>query len=932
MKLPEYSHSHPLAATERNEALRSIQNFIRNAGHEPFSTSGSVRERDPGWHQWHTAADVTTPPQDKPVGEKTVFVSIDDDYYIDPSIVMYYEKPAIFYVFDPQKLHATAPDYNYRLMGDNTFEYRVNGGARYVHRVYDWRADHVIFDYWWGSVACDVETRSMGLNHLLVIVIPTARLPPIIGRFVEGKRVTYRSFVKCTPEGIIGVNEYSLNDKLYTSISLPGSSVGAEIPTEALNTVTALADGKKMGTSTVASFFVKEGVGVVEANFAAAMLPRYAYVKKIPWTPYTTGIRTDYIIHRNDERATPMAPSKKMGRVFAHPFVTNPATTPLINELNSLDSVAGRIEEVINTTIPPNAFYLYADEFSDRLVPEELRGVMIPWTYDEVMAEQHKPQQRQRNEPLKDLLVDRIMVRVKGFIKREPTTNANDPRNISQQNASHTVRLSTYTYPFKHEVLMRQLWYMPGKSPPQVASRIAELGLMKCILTEADGSRFDGRVSSWLTDNVVRRNYLRAVKLQYHKEMQELFDAEKHATAITKEGVPYYIGPSRQSGSPFTTDGNTMITAYIDYCAHRLAGKDADEAWNSLAAYAGDDIVSIAPATWIKEASRKVGMVHDAEQRLPGEPITFLGRVFMNAAVGDVRSLQDPARMYAKLHLTMAEPMYNLQTAMYNRMRGYMSMERFNPIVQAFGGACIRAAQREGHLQTMTETEQWEDLPYYYQQQRLNEEFNGWPQYEDAEENLEMQSRILGVSVEHLQHVIAQYDRVNTMEELMKPPTYYIDNGEFEAKRPATEIVGDEASALLASYAYTQRPVGKPKPNMFPPVKVETTIDQQYHDPKSSRTETILKMLHPTPDETTAPQPTTPDIRPATQAEVRQAQAVRTTVEQADMAENRIREAQRERTRVKSTTGRVNRLQALSRIRRRTAAQQQLRRQQQAGS
>jgi len=59
--------------------------------------------------------------------------------------------------------------------------------------------------------------------------------------------------------------------------------------------------------------------------------------------------------------------------------------------------------------------------------------------------------------------------------------------------------------------------------------------------------------------------------------------------AVTDHGDRYDPGPGTRSGSPPTTDFNTTHNGYTHFCAFRTIGFGADEAFENLGLYAGDD-------------------------------------------------------------------------------------------------------------------------------------------------------------------------------------------------------------------------------------------------------------------------------------------------------------------------------------------------------
>ena len=762
------NHSHPSAAARRNEAARAIQQWILNAGFRPYSTSAGNREKDAGAHGWFMAKDLSQTPRKLPVTNDHIIMSIDDDYYRNIAHDAIHERPMIMYTFDPMKVAATVPNGHYYVDSDNTITLRVNGGATYNHQLWNWNIDTVVFDYYFRlrSIVYSVERRRVDDHHSIVLLTPLRSVIAPFGWCLPGPRLRRRQLA----HGKYSEVEYTgETGECYTSIGRVGRPGSANLPTATWEAILAKAEVDGIAnTWTIQSYLTALRLDPHEATFAASVLRDYIKERRGVSIELNTHSGTvgqhpeQYIVALNDPRAATLAPSKSIGTLIASPLTNTPATVPSVHHNNDLASIIGRVERVANLATPPNRFTAYAQAFVAACLSTQ-RSSVVPWTLEQVLDAQDGPLQRGRNAQHKAWLYFDKAATVEAMMKKETTTNHGDPRNISTLPTNHNLQLSRYTYAVKKSILQHLDFYMPCRSPSEVANRLASLCAGRQSVTEADGSRFDGRVSAWLMTNVQRHFYLGAVHVDYRDELRQALDADISKAARTATGTKYSAGDGRKSGSPLTTDGNTLITAYIDYAAHRESGCDHEEAWGALAAYAGDDILSIADADQLARTSKLLGMQHDTITHDATSAVGFLGRKFPGLLVGDARSLQDPLRTYNKLHISFAPIHVPMPQRMADRAYGYAVLDPGHPVLINWCSAIMRVARTldpsvEGKVSPA-------DAPYYLWS-NYGPDFNTWPQYDDETEAYQALSHITGLTLEVLHAAAAALDSIQTMEQL----------------------------------------------------------------------------------------------------------------------------------------------------------------------
>jgi hypothetical protein len=306
-------------------------------------------------------------------------------------------------------------------------------------------------------------------------------------------------------------------------------------------------------------------------------------------------------------------------------------------------------------------------------------GVGTPIELAEVMAKQNKPTQRSRTAQALHLLGLGGRNKLKTFIKAEAYADVNDPRIITTCTTDLTIGMSRYTYAFKQANLERQPWYGPGMTPKKIAKRLATLCTQSTI--EKDFSRYDGSISKYLQSvpkRATMRWFVPSEGPVLEKHYQEVF----RKSAVSANGYCYAAGDGTRSGSPITTCANTMINAFVDYCAYRNAGLEPVEAYKALGLYAGDDSVSRNLPGYeqaLKEVVKDLGLKIETQVNEPNSRTTMLSRVFPHP-VTSTTSYQCLKRTLPKLHLSASKGV-SVNQAAYNRAIGYLTTDAITPLL-----------------------------------------------------------------------------------------------------------------------------------------------------------------------------------------------------------------------------------------------------------
>jgi hypothetical protein len=194
-----------------------------------------------------------------------------------------------------------------------------------------------------------------------------------------------------------------------------------------------------------------------------------------------------------------------------------------------------------------------------------------------------------------------------------------------------------------------------GLNPAETTEAVVRVCINAEYITETDFSAQDATI-----DYDKRHVELLFLKELFHPKWHHLIENWHYTDYCGRVlyGPPgtrrekHMFKGSRGSGSPFTTYGNTPLTALFAYIALRLTGLSDREAWDALGIYSGDDgITANLPPGSCAEAADAMGFLVKPFKRTLY--IGFLGRNFFDPIHGSFSSIQSPLRTLSKLHTTL---------------------------------------------------------------------------------------------------------------------------------------------------------------------------------------------------------------------------------------------------------------------------------------
>lgn len=667
------NHSHHDSAVLRSSTTAKMESVITTAGLIPYSISASPREAYDGSRCYYSPKDLAVPYRFDEINDNHVIMLVDVDYYMDINELLKLGRPVLIYTFVPTCVAGRNNEQSWSIKDDKA-TFVVRGGSAYSHYMWDYAGDtiSVIADNL-ALIVYSVEQKQFDQDKNRRVI---SLLPRTVTKYPYYLPLPFQDGLKRTKYtyGDVNVIYDPISDLLSIgnngdqfSVELEGKSFYAIKKRLASKSSAPLGiDIERMLKDDIedkpetASILLQLIGTDFKANFSKTAVVQTSF-QSTAGSKIDDGTTTEYAMMDS--------------------LLVFPAVYPRRSYNNDLAMIAGRIEKPRNVAEPAAIYNKYAREFSELLM-DGGEHTLQPLTIAQVVDIQNKPSQRARSELVKNIMTEHFKVKLQPFQKSEGYGSANSPRNITSLNAEATLVFSTITYPFKWRFLKKTAWYSPGMTPKEIEFKLSGL---KGALLSTDFSRFDGSISKWLQNRIIRSNYTQSLNGTHNKDLlYKKFNEMHHAKATTRNGVWYDPGYGTKSGSPFTTDGNTMINAFVSYAAFRQLGDDAQSSWASLGLYCGDDGLvkdRIGLQACLLKVCQDLGLTIELINVPDMEPIPFCGRYFMRTDLECI-SFADPMRTLSKFHLTSNKQVTPTQ-ALVNKACGYAATDASTPIISS---------------------------------------------------------------------------------------------------------------------------------------------------------------------------------------------------------------------------------------------------------
>lgn len=697
---PQSNHTHGTSASDRNAGTATASLLAHNLGLEPYFVQQSlsdVRKGRDGDRSFHWPKDLAVPPTEFHFDcTSQAAVLIDVDYYIDmPTLMARHPGTYIVMAFQPTAVAKSVGEYTFRFLEDNRVLYQVSGGAEYTHHVWDYAGDTFLVEdvRYLSKTVCayHIDRKFVDEHHCLILfsLIGCYEMPSVIPTSwtLEGRALTR---MRPIADGHV-VMDIVQQDGRYRSVAMIGDYTAVTLPRAQYDAVRAVAVAAKQMVSpaTVASNIAPaSAVGLPTERMPpghAAILTNYLR-SVIPHSPPVVYPPTDCVLPIYFAKHDYDAPVPLAG--FGSPLI-GPCYAYATSIASDDRCIQGRVEAFqdddprVEGPVPPTLAG-YMVEFAERLIP--IPHVGVPVDHDYVREKQPRPNQRSRlNEA--EVTGPFYKRAWSAFVKKETAVKPSDPRNISQGAPMTNLKYSCFMYAFHNVVMSEQEWYAFNKTPAECAQRVCDVLAEALHSVLADGSRFDGHVNR-RARIFERICMLRFFSRQYHSDLNEAMDEQIGVPGTTTEGRRYHSGYGRGSGSLETADFNSILTAFIDYCAWRNtlvngAKCSPDEAWARLGIYGGDDsLAGAVDPKALKKSSELMGQDYEIKVVRRGEiGVEFLNRQFSpDVWNGDVNSMANPSRLLSKLWVGPAKLHQPLQR-FAERISGYYRMDRNSPVI-----------------------------------------------------------------------------------------------------------------------------------------------------------------------------------------------------------------------------------------------------------
>jgi hypothetical protein len=779
-----------------------------------------------------------------------VVVGVDVDYYIeDVSDVLGHGLPVIFHTFNPVEVAGTDGESRFTIRGD-VVSYEVSGGGNWTHKIWDWCA--------FGEF---VESP-VKLRTLKQLVLWLFGVKKVVYHKIHHARpwedCPNRVLVWCIPQftcWTIGwvktdMNARTLRRVAYADRFRPGWNSIVSFENEELvvsfGREGADASGKLrkvdydilMGLSSAQSVTSRMlGMGYKDPALLAITGQYFSGKDLTPASPTRIGRPVGVRVHwpaANDADAPEVS-----ARTYASPLVSDVNMMPMIKRWEAISiSLDRRVTMQANNKSPPRRIQALASEFVHLVVP--VAGAGCPYSLEETTAMLDKPSQVLAIKQVWETVDMEPRKLIESFVKNEPCQKTG--RIISAfADMRFLLKFSMYTLAFRDQVLHaehNQHWFMPGGTPAEIAEKVVEYCRGVEAPLEGDFSNFDGTVSAWLHHHVMNAVYHRYFNHTCRQELKTYTDMLISCPARAKRfGFRYDAGVGVKSGSPTTCDLNTVLNAFLQYCAVRCTHPDLtpEHAFRQIGLAFGDD--SLFDRQFQKQfvrAATDVGMTLKVETYAPEKGVTFLARVFVDPYT-TTTTMQDPLRTWRKLHLTSRDPNIPIADAAVDRLEGYMVTDALSPVTSNYCRAVRRyytetapvkanaAAIREARKTCGREKPYWLTIG------------GSWPQAEeDAELMLQVTAARTGFDESTLRNMMQDLDNsnnpwaidplnrdeepspyVDTLDEDGQPVGGRVDDREFQNDQHLNRIrvCGTPAESMPGP---VQGASGGPTPNRGP--------------------------------------------------------------------------------------------------------------------
>lgn len=653
------NHSHPLAATDRTSASAYAERFAALVGLEFFYVHrirADERAGRDGMMFPLAAKDLQATASGASPREDSLLVMIDCDHRDDlPWLLSRHFKPTLLYTFQPQACAGIEANYSFTFDSSNFVTYKVSGGATYHHQVWNWSRDSLRLDCYVGNIIVMttlwmVDRKPTAKHHELVLLSPLRKYVfPFCYTHLVAPALERLTLV----EGDYLRLDVQTDSCLLRSTGRVGYYSVATVPASVDDAIATIARTNKQElTQPQVLTMMTPGPEDKPDRVAASILLEYHRQKCFVSSTHTVFPISEGV-NRYQFRPQDFQPDAKPAVVPFMCAILPECYAPDQTRGNEEQAIAGRITKFAENTPKQTTWIMkMMKEFAEQFIPEP--HLAHPGDTDELYDRQNRPSQRRILREAQFLAPVR---RIAMFLKKEVYAKPSDPRPISTINGTDKAAYSQFMYAFS-EHLKTCDWYAFGRTPVEIAARVAEVLTFADSAVNTDYSRFDGHVNCLLR-LLERIVLLRLFHPDYHDELVNLHRSQYGMKGYGALGSKYDQGYARASGSPETAAMNSLINAFVAYVTRRKRITCPKTAYSQLGIYGGDDglTADVNPKDYL-DAAKSCGLELDIQPVLRGQfGIKFLARIYgPDVWFGDINSCCDLPRQLGKLHVTVCLP------------------------------------------------------------------------------------------------------------------------------------------------------------------------------------------------------------------------------------------------------------------------------------
>jgi hypothetical protein len=263
-------------------------------------------------------------------------------------------------------------------------------------------------------------------------------------------------------------------------------------------------------------------------------------------------------------------------------------------------------------------------------------------------------------------------------------------------------------------------------------------------VVETDYSKWDGTVSKYLR-HVERVVLEQSFDPKYRGELRKLIDRDQNLKGVTRYKVRYETNSSRLSGSQLTTIGNTVLNAFVAFCALRRANFSSNAAFENIGPKFGDDGIDDARGMYV-DVAKDLGIKVKIINRSTNDHVAFCGRLYVKPHT-HCCSIFNPVKALQSLPVGLNNKTHE------DKVAGYLATDANTPLLAHYARAIQRARGYVASGDVFDDVTGWKATPYPWD-----------PALEDFVHSLI--GRLLNEDPQQIRSVCARLDGCVTVEDL----------------------------------------------------------------------------------------------------------------------------------------------------------------------